>query len=222
MPNAEHVEKFTELASQYGPFFFSIVFVLFVPVLGQRWFSKLLVARIQRGDEKKQALKVYRFYWMSGVIAGFVLVFISITWWIYVQLGYVLPDRDAALEARLEQRLAKRVFEGTILGVTDDDMFLDYNFANNGYRLYVYPIENQNPRIIKYVIIFQNDPTKDLTVPFNYMSRATYRALSETKDNPFAPIQIPLCLNADIKSVALVRPPSSPPRFDVQCDAVRK
>jgi hypothetical protein len=113
MPDPAKIESFSSLAAQYGPFFFSVLFVLFVPVLGQTWFAAALKARVQDPQQKQRALDVYRFYWMSGVVAGFVLVAVSICWWVYVQTNYVLPVTQAAFEEKISDAVSKRIYEGT-------------------------------------------------------------------------------------------------------------
>ena len=77
----ETARDFTSLAAQYGPFFFAVVFVLFIPIVGQKWFAAMLQHESQRDDERAEGLKVYKFYFVSSVVAGLALVAASTGWW---------------------------------------------------------------------------------------------------------------------------------------------
>jgi hypothetical protein len=221
MPDADQAERFAGLAAQYGPFFFSVLFVLFVPVLGQSWFSATLNAKIKDPDEKQRALAVYRFYWMSGVVTGLLLVAVSITWWGYVQLNYVLPVQQAAVDARISDAINKRIFEGTIKGVSPDDMFIN-DFANPDYHLYFYPIPNQIPLTMRYAIIFKNIPKDIPTVAFDYIDRPQYELLAKEGGRGGVLQRISLCLGSSAKEMFVIRVPPSSIRFDIQCEHVRR
>lgn len=212
--------EFAGLAAQYGPFFFSVIFVLFVPILGQKWFAWMLQARIRNGADREEALKVFRLYFVSGVATGLVLVGVSITWWLFVQVHYVLPNQDATFETKISEAIKKRIFEGTITNVSQEDMFIEGG-PNPEYHLYVRLIENQQPQVYRYVIIFQQDPKKDSLVVFPYMTRTTFRNISSGSFSGFpemATARIPLCPKSDITELPLVHSSSSPPHFDIKCD----
>ena len=214
----ETVRDFTGLAAQYGPFFFSIIFVLFIPILGQKWFSAMLQAKIKRDDERAQGLKVYKFYFVSSIVAGLALVAISTGWWFYVQSAYVLPAQSAAIDEKISEAINNRIYEGRITNVSPDDVFLDLPAAK--YRLYTQLVENTRPLVYRYVIIFQHDPKKDAVVEFPYMTRDTFNKLfsADARSGVGAnPERIPFCLTHKTAEVRLIRSDSAPPHFDSKC-----
>jgi len=74
--------KFTELAFQYGPFFFAILFVLGV----SRWSYKVFTETSRRTDPPagKKDLGAARAVFVGSFIVGIVLVGAAVVWW----LGY--------------------------------------------------------------------------------------------------------------------------------------
>lgn len=221
LKQAESFSKLSGVASEYGPFFFALLFILFVPVIGQAWFSKMLQSKVRPGLERQKALEVYQFYWMSGVVTGLILVIVSVGWWIYVERNYVLPERPAALNELISQELSRRIFEGTIRGVSTDDMFIQ-DLGNPDYKLYPYVAETDRLRVVRFVVIFSKEPPKDLVVQFLYMSRATMDALANPGGGGQAygfsePLRIPLCIRKASREVSIVRDPKNGPRFNATC-----
>lgn len=191
---------FTTLAAQYAPFFFALLFVVFVPILGQQFFKAFLEQKTSAGIERDAAMKVYSFYWMSGIVTGLMLVATSVAWWLYVQYAYVLPTRIS-------------VYEGVIRNVQEDDMFM-YDIFSSDYTVYAYYLPWVAPPVIKFAIVFKKEPGKTDTIKLSYISKKSYEAARDGKI-AFSPLEIPFCLKH--KDVRLMHDAASPPRFDKQC-----
>jgi hypothetical protein len=231
LKEAENLAKLSQVASQYGPFFFSVLFVVFVPVMGQRWLFKALESKDLARESKAKVRQVYTWYWLSGVVMGLVLTTASVLWWIYVQITYVLPAEDRAqaslervnetkseevIRTRISEELSRRIFEGVIVGVSEEDMFV-YDFSNPYYKLYVYPVTNQVPMVDRFIIIFTGELPKHPIVLFRYMNRRTYEALLANRVG-YVPLDIKFCPDPGKREIQLVKDAeNTPPHFDVQC-----
>lgn len=232
---AEAIGRLSVQAALYGPFFFSLLFILLVPVLGQYWFSRMLQARTTGSrEERSRAMQVYRFYWVSGVIAGLVLMFSSSLWWGYVQWSYVLPAQDraqavaeqlqlatakAAVNKAIREALHQRVVEGVITGVSPNDMFLPEP-GRQDYRLYVFPITNQVPMVARFVVIFDGIPPEKPIIRLPYMDRRTYNAIIAARGGFLEeqPSMLTLCIGRHHPSeFSLVRNDDTGPHLNVHC-----
>jgi hypothetical protein len=100
---ANTFERFVWLSSQYAPFFFAVFFILIVPILGQTYFRKFILTRTKSEEERKIAVKLYSFYWMSGIIFGLFLVITAIIWYMYLQVAYVLPSTKENVARTIEE-----------------------------------------------------------------------------------------------------------------------
>ena len=211
---------YASLASQYGPFFFAILFVLFVPVLGQMYFAEFLKKQTAAGVEREAALQVYKFYWLQGVVTGLALVAVSVAWWLYVQYAHILPAQRDFSRARFDELVQKRarefVFEGIIRDARDDDMFY-FDFTRD-YRIYTYMPPNVSPRVVQFAVIFPAPPPADQVIYFSYGSKAGYQAALAT-NGEYPPHRIKLCLNRAPQDVWMVRDEKAdkPPHFDKAC-----
>lgn len=95
----------------WGPFFFSLLFMLVITKTAHNYLQGV----IRRTDPPahKDERTVYRQYFITSLISGIVLVFISVGWWIYAQMQI-------------------HAFEGVIVGLktnqfitaNEDDMYL--------------------------------------------------------------------------------------------------
>ena len=192
--------EFAAVASQYGPFFFALLFVIFVPFLGQRYFRDFLEQRSTTPEERQTALQVYKFYWLSGIVTGLVLVAASVAWWFYVQAAYVLPARIALVEA-------------TILEATDEDLFM-YDVFSPDYRVYAYHVSWINPPVTKVAIVLKREPKPDQVLDLRYMTKAAYKA-AILGNTAIKPAPVPFCLRH--REMTLVRRDGAQPHFDKKC-----
>lgn len=72
--NAKTIATFTELAFQFGPFFFALLFTLVI----SRWTYKIYHAQGKASNREKDT---YRWVFISTTAFGMVLVVISVVWW---------------------------------------------------------------------------------------------------------------------------------------------
>ncbi len=76
--------KLASIAIQYGPFFFSILFCIFLSRWGYTIYNKANV-RIEPKPATPQELATYRLYFVATTIVGILLVVVSVIWWILQQ-----------------------------------------------------------------------------------------------------------------------------------------
>jgi hypothetical protein len=193
------LEQLSAIAEQFGPFFFALLFIIFVPAMGQKYFANFLKQRASRGQERAVALEAYTFYWKTGIVTGLILVVISVWWYIYVKM-HQIQIRNTS------------VFEAVIRGIQDDDDFvLDPGFKD--YSAYYYRVPDIRPPVMKVAIVFRANSVTGPTVELHYMNRRTYAA--KQKDGGILHA-IPFCLR--YQEVQLIHESADkPPRFDRVC-----
>src|SRR2546423_13104041 len=97
----------TKAASQFGPFLFAILYIIIVPPYSLRKYRS--VAQFPHPTAAQLAvISDSRAYFRSSWIAGLILVFCSVAWWLYVQWYEKAADYYVA-------------YEGPIYGVNDAD-----------------------------------------------------------------------------------------------------
>ena len=71
------LDGLANLAYQFGPFFFAVLFSLFITRTARRWYSEAA-----EGKEEKRA---FRSYFHSSWVFGMLLVATSVVWWLRSQ-----------------------------------------------------------------------------------------------------------------------------------------
>ena len=102
MPVGE-TSEFVRLASQYGPFLFSILFCIGLTKWGYTIYNK--ANKRKDPPATKREINTYRFYFISTMIIGFLLVMVSVIWFFF-------------------QQNAIHVFEGKICGLGEEHEFV--------------------------------------------------------------------------------------------------
>ncbi|HEY1474323.1 MAG TPA: hypothetical protein VGF53_09600 [Pseudolabrys sp.] len=75
------IEALTNLAQEFGPYLFAILFIVFVPRIAHGYYTAC--ATRTAPPPGKQELNVYRLYFVSSVGVGIVVMGLSISWWFY-------------------------------------------------------------------------------------------------------------------------------------------
>ncbi len=117
---SESLSQWVELAFQYGPFFFSILFLIFISRSARQSYNRVSVRRDPPPTEKEMA--VHRWVFITSFAVGILLVAASVVWWfgykpsVYVFRGtiknlreYEKLDSDGSIYFRSELR---RIFAG--------------------------------------------------------------------------------------------------------------
>lgn len=165
------IDSLTNASFLWGPFFFSILFMLVITRTAHTYYAKVneRMSPPASAEEKQD----YRLYFRLSIACGTVLVFVSVGWWMYAQLQ-------------------QHAFQGVIVGLeleqqvvaADDDLYYravqrdagngrhvrDYHFAivrkapfSNGqaFRLEFYPeagvIGEAKPKPIDLVVRYHGD-----------------------------------------------------------------
>lgn len=165
------IEALTNASFLWGPFFFSILFMLVITRTARGYYRQVS----ERKDPPATAEEKwdYRIYFHLSVACGIILVFVSVGWWMYAQLQ-------------------QHAFQGVILGLepnqqivaADDDLYYravhrdlgnghvvrDYHFAivrrapfskGQAFRLAFYPeigSIGEKPKAIDLVVQYKGDP----------------------------------------------------------------
>lgn len=99
------IEALARIAYELGPFFFSLVFLLFVVGMSNRCYKEVnLRTEPEASDVEK---KCYRIFFISSFIASILLVFISVGWWMY-------------------SRIEKHTLQGIIIGLQPSQTLVPY------------------------------------------------------------------------------------------------
>jgi hypothetical protein len=197
--------QMAEAAAQLGPFFFAIIFIVFVPIIGQQYFRAFLEQQTKAGKERDAAMKVYTFYWLSGIVTGLILVIISVLWYIYVNVNYVLVDRAT-------------VFEAKITGIKESDYLSSHDVFNTHHKVYITRAMYNREPVALVAVVFNKTNEQLPVINLFYMKDEDYRkALDSNGGFLGSPaFQISLCLKH--KELVLIRDaPNEKPRFDKDC-----
>jgi hypothetical protein len=144
-------------------------------------------------------MKVYTFYWMQGIVAGLFLVAISVIWFFYVQMKYVLPSHQIT-------------FEGRIRGFTEED-YLSHDILNPQYKVYVSRVSSESTALV--AIVFRPKVVPPIAIPLLYTRNSEYKKAVELGQVLTKYESILLCLKHE--DFMLVHDSSGSPHFDKQC-----
>ncbi|MBN1638140.1 MAG: hypothetical protein JW866_04180 [Ignavibacteriales bacterium] len=82
----KHISQLTNLAFQFGPFLFALLFTLYISRWGYKNYNQANLRCDPPASEKE--INTYRLYFLGTAIFGFILVIISIIWWFNIQVSY--------------------------------------------------------------------------------------------------------------------------------------
>ena len=135
----------TKLASDYGPFLFAILFSLIVPVRAFQNFRECTAKFPSPDATQSHLIHESETYFRSTWIAGFVLIALSVGWWLYLNFDKQLVADGAYWVS----------YEGEISGVSSDDIL---DSAPNDH-VYIWAID-QPYRHYQYIVL--QHPTESL------------------------------------------------------------
>jgi hypothetical protein len=129
------IETFAVIAFQYGPFFFSIFFLLVVVGMAHKRFKKVNMRKdpVATDDEKK----CYKIYFVASFAASLVLVFLTVGWWMYAHAS-------------------KHVLRGTIYGLREGHMLVVHN--NDIFMRESSRSAHENKIVDYHFVIVRDDP----------------------------------------------------------------
>jgi hypothetical protein len=78
------VVTIVQLAQQYGPFLFSILFIFFVTRTAHKYYRECNTREDPPASEDEK--RTYRSYFKVSVWAGLALMLLSVVWWFYSQI----------------------------------------------------------------------------------------------------------------------------------------
>jgi hypothetical protein len=95
------------LAEQFGPFLFSILFILVVPRIAQKYYREANIRTPPASDAEKNT---YRIYFIGSVICGILVMGASIGWWFFWQSRGTFVYQVAILGLKEDETIASQFF----------------------------------------------------------------------------------------------------------------
>lgn len=84
-PTADgQLEALSALASELGPFFFSVLFLLVVTTTARHWYKETCTR--QPPSEHDERIAMRRYFWMAALV-GIGLSFVAVGWFVYKNFG---------------------------------------------------------------------------------------------------------------------------------------
>ncbi len=87
LPSAErYIEAMSSLASDFGPFFFSVLFLLIVTTTARRWYKETCTRQPPAELDERVSMRSY--FWTAAIV-GVTLSFVAVGWYVYKNIGKV-------------------------------------------------------------------------------------------------------------------------------------
>lgn len=166
--NEQALANLTSLASQYAPFFFAVLYVVFLPIISQTYFRRSLESRVKSDQERAISFETYRFYFISSIKFGIFLTCVAIGWYFFYQIYFI------GSKSNTNENI--NVMEGRILGLETSDILI--TFKNDIYTVYLYPEQNTKPLVVDYAIISKKPIVEIKRVDYYYINSNVLNALA--------------------------------------------
>jgi hypothetical protein len=161
------------IAYQFGPFFFAILFTLFITGTARKWYSQATTSNSPGHEEER---RTYRTYFRASYCFGMFLVAVSVGWWI------------------ASQWRGHHVFAGTIVALTDnqalDSLSSDQNFWSRVWAHSAGPM-GANLKDYWFVVVMDRPMHRGEKIRLNYWEQSGPGALGQTPP-PTAMIEVPV------------------------------
>jgi hypothetical protein len=95
------------LAEQFGPFLFSILFILVVPRIAQNYYREANIRMPPASEEEKNT---YRIYFIGSVVCGILVMGASIGWWFFWQSQGTFVYQVAIVGLKEDETIASQFF----------------------------------------------------------------------------------------------------------------
>ncbi len=95
------------LSEQFGPFLFSILFILVVPRIAQKYYREANIRTPPASDAEKNT---YRIYFIGSVVCGILVMGASIGWWFFWQSQGTFVYQVAIVGLKEDQTIASQFF----------------------------------------------------------------------------------------------------------------
>jgi len=202
MPTTADLTQLSLMASEYGPFFFALLFTLVVPFIGQAFISRNIRENSHASPAEIDALlHSQALYRQVAVWLSVFLVIFSVIWWAAVQI-WPPATAQAALDKRVREAFRNKVRIGTIYGIDDDDTFIVRGNDQSHYKVYLYPRRDMLDMQVDYIVVPHDDAITDATHPddpitVQYGNFSTMKAMKAVNLG-YTYADLPLCLKNGI------------------------
>ncbi len=130
----ELLDKLSSLGFVYGPFFFALLFILFITRKAQ--LSYRSICERSKPPPSREEMKTYQIYFYTSLTAGIVIVFVAIGWWIFQQYerNHILAGQILGFET------------DQVVTTRDPDIFLRSNLTKDSpYVTLQYVVMKEKP-----------------------------------------------------------------------------
>jgi hypothetical protein len=84
-PELKTVEVLVQLANEFGPFLFAILFILFVTRTAHGYYKECSTRQNPAASDEER--RTYRFYFVCSMWCGVLVMMLSIGWWVYARIN---------------------------------------------------------------------------------------------------------------------------------------
>lgn len=103
-----------ELANNFGPFLFAILFIVFVTRTAHKWYNQMIVRKEPPFTELEE--RTLRYYFWCSVACGVLAMALSCIWWVYnqargehvYQVAIVELDQDEVTQSNYYNKIIPR------------------------------------------------------------------------------------------------------------------
>ncbi len=177
--NFSDVYSFAKWAFELGPFFFAILFVLIVPPYARRgWKQDLLLRQEGKGDrDVEEILVADREYFRQSWRLGFVLVAISVAWWISLRIYDVIKANRYVV-----------AYEGFVHGVQDEDFLNPLNPGS--VNLYLAQMYVTGIRQYRFVALLSEPAKTDVPIVVGYLNKRATDTVATAGGTNYLPLKL--------------------------------
>lgn len=109
--NFSTIATAVQLASQFGPFLFAILFILVVTRTARGYYNEANTRT--NPPASPQEIQAYKFYFMCSVWCGIGVMVLSIAWWFYVQSRGTYVYQVAIINLTPDETISADYYEQT-------------------------------------------------------------------------------------------------------------
>ncbi len=158
----EYLAKLTQLAFQFGPFMFALLFTLYISRWGYRKYNEVNVRTSPPASDKEK--NTMWIYFLASTVLGFILVIVSIYWWFQSQKAtYVFTGKISDLSEVEEVVSNELYFKQELLSR------LEENLPQKRNELFVFiqnrPFETNQSFRVRY---FKQGSKNEESMSINY------------------------------------------------------
>ena len=105
-------ERLVQLASEFGPFLFAILFIMFVTRTARGYYNEVSTRTAPAAS--REELRAYRFYFICSIWAGLAVMALAVGWWVYANWRGGNFYQVAILNLKSDERISADYFTKSV------------------------------------------------------------------------------------------------------------